>query len=253
MNRLIVISALISVMLTGCSGCSESGIRHQSAQNLDRNEYDSNSRVTAPYQSDKNSSDNERQNPRVNENRSSLSDLYDKSKSAVFTVYTSNDEMTYQGSGFFINSDGLAVSNYHIFEGTVKGNEVIVTESGAQYNISEVIEKDEEMDYIIFEVGGSSRFDALNISTFRPDIGEEVFAIGNPRGFTHSLSTGIISSYREDGRLLQTTADITHGSSGGALLNMRGEVVGITTSGIGEANLNFAIDIQKLRLHRFPG
>jgi serine protease Do len=47
---------------------------------------------------------------------------------------------------------------------------------------------------------------------------------------------------------IQTTTEITHGSSGGPLFNMKGEVIGITTSGIGEANLNFAMNIQKLSI-----
>ncbi|MDZ7718054.1 MAG: S1C family serine protease [Balneolaceae bacterium] len=71
-----------------------------------------------------------------------------------------------------------------------------MTESGNEYKISRVIEQDEELDYIIFKVSGSSNFNTLNIAESRPKIGEEVFAIGNPKGLSHSLSTGIISSYR---------------------------------------------------------
>lgn len=252
MHRLIIlISVFIGLLLTGCSGCSESGIRHQSTQNLDKEPYNKSGRITIPSQAGPNSSNEKEQNLLTQSEGVSLSNLYSASKSAVFTVYTSDDEMIYQGSGFFVSSEGVAVSNYHIFEGTFKGNEMILTESGNEYKISRVIEQDEELDYIIFKVSGSSNFNALNIAESRPEIGEEVFAIGNPKGLSHSLSTGIISSYREGSRLLQTTAEITHGSSGGALLNMRGEVVGITTGGIGEANLNFAINIKELKLERY--
>jgi len=63
---------------------------------------------------------------------------------------------------------------------------------------------------------------------------------------SQTLSTGIISGFREDGNLIQTTAEITYGSSGGALFNKRGEVIGMTTSGFGNASLNFAINIKNV-------
>lgn len=251
MFKYVCISLFFLVTLSGCSGCSESGIRHQAAQNIENESFDHREERSSRSQADQNTSRERQPNRLTNSGEVSLSSLYSSSKSAVFTIYTSDNENTYQGSGFFVGSEGIAVSNYHIFEGTLKGDEMILTESGNEYKINSVIEKDDELDYIIFKVEGNSNFNSLNIANFRPEIGEEVFAIGNPRGLSHSLSTGIISSYREEGRLLQTTAEITHGSSGGALLNMKGEVIGITTSGIGEANLNFAINIQELRLERY--
>lgn len=241
----------IGISLTGCSGCSESGIRHQAAQNLQNESYDDRPKSEPTNQPDEVQSRGQQESLLNSSEGITLSNLYSASKSAVFTVYTSDDEMEYQGSGFFVSSDGIAVSNYHIFEDTFKGGEMILTESDDVYKIGRVIEQDKELDYIIFKVDGSSNFHALNLANSRPEIGEDVFAIGNPRGLSHSLSTGIISSYRDGGRLLQTTAEITHGSSGGALLNMNGEVVGITTGGFGEANLNFALNIRELRLERY--
>ncbi|MBT7040932.1 MAG: trypsin-like serine protease, partial [Bacteroidetes bacterium] len=86
------------------------------------------------------------------------------------------------------------------------------------------------------------------------NIGENVFAIGNPLGLEKTLSKGIISGYRgDDNELIQTDTDVTHGSSGGPLFNMRGEVLGITSMVLksGGANLNFAISIELLDLERF--
>lgn len=241
----------IGILLSGCSGCSESGIRHKTVENLQNESYNNRIERAPPSQVNHNEL-GEEQKKLLNLSREvSLSTLYSASKSAVFTVYTSDNENLFQGSGFFVSSDGIAVSNYHIFEGTFMGNEMILTESGEEYKISRVIEQHKELDYIIFKVIGRSNFQALNIANSSPEIGEQVFAIGNPRGLSHSLSTGIISSYREGGRWLQTTAEFTHGSSGGALLNMHGEVVGITTSGVGEANLNFVLNIKELRLERY--
>lgn len=79
-------------------------------------------------------------------------------------------------------------------------------------------------------------------------VGEECFTIGNPKGLNQTLSKGIVSGYRDFNKLIQTTTEITHGSSGGPLFNKKGEVIGITTSGLGEANLNFAINIKEIPL-----
>ena len=91
----------------------------------------------------------------------------------------------------------------------------------------------------------------FKISKVVPEIGEDVFSIGNPRGLESTLSKGIVSAIRANNSLIQMTTEITHGSSGGPLLNMKGEVVGITSAGLGEANLNFAVNINALQLHRF--
>lgn len=182
-----------------------------------------------------------------------LNQLFKKYHSAVFMVYTSDGEQGYQGTGFFVSSDGVAVSNYHVFEGTTKGMEVIQTANGQELKVERVIAQSSDNDYIIFKVRLNNRvqFTPIPVAQKVPEIGEDVFAIGNPHGLEHTLSKGIISGYRGEKSLLQTTTEITHGSSGGPLLNMNGEVVGITTAGVGEANLNFAVNIQILNLNNY--
>src|SRR5574342_400240 len=79
--------------------------------------------------------------------------------------------------------------------------------------------------------------------------GDSVVAIGSPEGLFNTVSTGIISNLHQwtDGgvtlNMIQTTAPITHGSSGGALFNKYGEVIGVTSSGYDLGNLNFAVAI----------
>ena len=182
-----------------------------------------------------------------------LSELYETYKSSVFLIYTSNGDYHRQGSGFFVSKDGLGVSNYHVFEGTNIGYELVSTFDGQQFKINEILAKDKEMDYIIFRVaiGHYQIPHPLPITKRNIRVGEDVFAIGNPKGLESTLSKGIVSSLRENEALIQTTAEITHGSSGGPLINMQGEVIGITTAGLGEANLNFAINIKFLQLHNY--
>jgi len=179
---------------------------------------------------------------------SSLSEMYEKFKQAVFLIAVpQTDDMYAQGTGFFVSSTGIGVSNYHVFEGGDCEKAIIKTVDNHQYHIKNVIKSDKDLDFIVFEVENDHNdFPFLTISVEKTGIGEDVFAIGNPRGLEHTLSKGIISSYRENDTLIQTTTEITHGSSGGPLFNMKGEVIGITTSGVGEANLNFAMNIRKL-------
>lgn len=183
----------------------------------------------------------------------SRSQLHKTYKSSVFLIYTSDGDSMLQGSGFFVSKGGLAVSNYHVFEGTSIGLETIVTSNGTKLKVKKVLEKSKELDFIIFivDLAGYNINTPIPIATNLPEIGEDVCAIGNPQGLESTLSAGIVSSYRDDNCIIQTTAEITHGSSGGVLLNMKGEAIGITTAGYGEANLNFAINIQELGLGRY--
>jgi S1-C subfamily serine protease len=76
------------------------------------------------------------------------------------------------------------------------------------------------------------------------DIGESVYAIGNPRGLQRTISEGLVSGVRDqsDGRLIQTTAPISSGSSGGGLFDALGNLIGITALTLANSqNLNFAV------------
>lgn len=185
------------------------------------------------------------QTPTIQNPTTNISTLYERNKDAVFVVYTSDGTNNAQGSGFFISSSGVAVSNYHVFKGTQRGLESIKTENDT-FKVETVLASSEDNDYIVFKVTGNvTTFPYLNIASSLPRVGEDVFAIGAPEGLEQTLSRGIVSALRvkNDLTLIQTTTQITHGSSGGPLFNMHGEVIGITSAGFGEADLNFAISI----------
>ena len=81
--------------------------------------------------------------------------------------------------------------------------------------------------------------------------GQKVVAIGSPLGLFNSVSDGIISGFRriKEVDMIQFTAPISHGSSGGAVLNMNGEVIGISTAGIDSGqNINLAVDYESIRM-----
>lgn len=250
-NRLkfgkLLTAFVVILLLASCTGGSPSG-RRKLMQEKASNRTSNSSRTS----SDRKESPQPPPSPVAQEGKS-LQELYNKYKDSVFLIHASYGQGRKQGTGFFISNDGLAVSNYHVFEGTLQGYETVKTLDGEQFHIDQVLEKSKEHDYIIFrvDIGQYHIKSPIPIASQQSEIGDDVFAIGNPRGLESTLSKGIVSAYREGENKIQTTTEITHGSSGGPLLNMKGEVIGITTSGYDEANLNFAENIRLLKLHRF--
>ena len=162
-------------------------------------------------------------------------EIYQRCNPAVFTVKMPDRT---QGSGFFINESGVL--------GASARGYVILADNRA-YQIVEVLKANQELDYAIFRVGISDKVPFLPISRKNVVIGEKAYAIGSPKGVNNTFSQGIVSQKR--GHLIQISVPIDHGSSGGALLNEYGEVIGVTTSRVdSNADLNFAIDIHMLPL-----
>ena len=247
----IFYTILCLITLSGCSGCSKSGRKNQMQSSGNKVQRPIRNNIPSIRKDPEISSLSNQ--PQVNGLFGNLAEMYQRLKPTVFLV-----EVSYstgggaQGSGFFITSSGLGVSNYHVFKGGTKGEAYIKMDNTSVLKVGNVLDYNEKLDYIIFEVISNNKiFPFVHISDFQPSVGDDVFAIGNPKGLEHTLSKGIVSSYRDNDLLMQTTAEITHGSSGGALFNMRGEAVGITTAGFGEANLNFAMNLQKLGIKRF--
>lgn len=182
---------------------------------------------------------------RGDKNKFDGSQIFAKYNTAVFMVFTSDGYNMYQGSGFFINKDGLAVSNYHVFKGTGIGEEGIkLAGSDKVYKVEEMIMSSENEDFILFRVDVSNT-NFIPIAKYKPNVGEKVYAIGSPRGLENTFSSGEVSQWR-DKNLMQISALIDHGSSGGALINEYGEVVGITSGSFADgsqANLNYAWSI----------
>jgi serine protease Do len=242
-----ILLACLLVSLSGCSGCSKSGKESKRRELAAQAEHPTLIQTPERIRPDRRTP----KTPAIEVNNTTgLSSLYEQSKKGVFLVFSTNDGQNgAQGSGFFISADGIGISNQHVFDGF--DNHYIKLHDGTTYEVTQIIRSSDsdDLDYVLFKVNTQgSRVPFVPIATTLSAVGESVFAIGNPKGLEHTLSTGIVSSYREDDKLIQTTAEITNGSSGGPLFNMRGEVIGITTSGVGEANLNFAVNIQRLNL-----
>ncbi len=149
-----------------------------------------------------------------------------------------------QGSGFVVSGDGKVVTNYHVIEGV--SSALIKFTNGAFYSLDGVLAADQNKDIAVLKASGRD-FPSLPLGdSDNVQVGEAVIAIGSPLALEATVSNGIVSAIRDldEGktRAIQTTAAISPGSSGGVLLNFRGQVIGITAFQMANGqNLNFAI------------
>lgn len=100
----------------------------------------------------------------------SPSEIFERLSSAVFKIHTSTGYQGFQGSGFFISSNGIAVSNYHVFQGTAVGYEDIILSDGSTYKVTKVYYKSEENDFIIFKVGVHNKVNFVKLSNTTPKL-----------------------------------------------------------------------------------
>ena len=154
------------------------------------------------------------------------------------------------GSGFFVKSN-LIATNYHVIEGAAKGTAKLIGKY-TQYNIEGVTATDKANDLALLKVTVYGIKPLLLGDSDTVRIGETVYVAGNPKGLEGTFSDGIISSRRDryTKERLQMTAPISPGSSGGPVLNRRGEVIGVSFSfykDLDAQNLNFAIPSRYLK------
>lgn len=145
-------------------------------------------------------------------------------------------------SGFFISADGLAVTNYHTIEDSVHA--VATLSTGEVYPIQRVLYYDPDADIAVIQISKTSRSGHVTSAFAHLDIapsgtrdvrpGDVVYTLSDPLGMGLAVSSGIISATNRDVErysvpCLMSTADISQGSSGGALLNALGQVIGVTS------------------------
>lgn len=162
------------------------------------------------------------------------------------------------GSGVILSENGYILTNQHV-AGNKYGNCYVTLENGATHN-GTVIWADSNLDLAIVKIT-ASQLDYMNLAdSDKINLAEEVYAIGNPIGieFQRTVTKGIISgidrtikladteTYMED--LIQTDATINEGNSGGALINKNGELIGINTVKISDAEgIGFAVPINIIK------
>jgi serine protease Do len=163
------------------------------------------------------------------------------------------------GTGFFITADGYVLTNNHLVEKDKTTQVLVTTLAGNDYE-AEIVGTDPGTDLALLKIKAKDMPFAELGDSAKVKVGEWVLAIGNPLGMEHTVTAGIVSykgrsidsqSYQD---FIQTDAAINRGNSGGPLINMKGEVIGINSNivtsgfgGSGNIGIGFAIpsDIAK--------
>lgn len=155
------------------------------------------------------------------------------------------------GSGVMIGEEGYLITNFHVVRGGAFYS-IRIEEEEETYETNELIKYHSDFDLALLRIERRCRpiplypLDATPLAR-----GQKVVAIGSPLGLFNSVSDGIISGFRELDHvpMIQFTAATSHGSSGGALLNMQGELIGLCTAGFDDGqNLNLAVDYKILNM-----
>jgi len=182
--------------------------------------------------------------------RLSVSQIAETCSSSVvtFIALDENHRPLSIGSGFFINTKGDLATNHHLFSGSVKA--IIKTLAGRKGEITGIIKNDPKLDLLIAKTTFRNTTPLPLGDSDKIMVGEDVVGMGNPQGLDGSISLGVICDVRKaDGvDLIQITAPISPGSSGGPVFNLAGEVIGISTAflDLGQ-DLNFAMPVNYLK------
>lgn len=147
-----------------------------------------------------------------------------------------------RGSGFFISDLGVVATNLHVLKWASKAT-VRPLSDGLEYPVTEVLALDAENDICLLLISGATPTTVLPLDTSGAGaVGDDIIVAGNPEGLEGTFSKGIISGLRRNPDRLQIDAPISPGSSGGPVINMHGDVIGLATSTLTSGqNLNFAV------------
>lgn len=180
---------------------------------------------------------------------SRFTEVFRAVRNSIVQIQVVTPQGTAQGSGWMYDTDGHIVTNNHVVDGATEVN--VRFRTGGWRRVS-IVASDVYSDLAVLQIDAPpENANALPVKTRDPPVGEEVLAIGNPFGFSGSVSSGIVSGLNRTlpatpqssftiPDAIQTDAPVNPGNSGGPLVDLRGEVVGVINSGGGD-NIGFAI------------
>ena len=209
-----------------------------------------NIRVTIPARTEKTPSVANFTNNIITQNtvikEKSMEELASLASSVVMiAIHNSRGDVIGTGSGIMISEKGYILTNNHFARGGCFYS-VRIEDDDEVYRTDEIIKYNPVIDLAVIRIDRHLKPIPI-YNGKKPVRGQKVVAIGSPLGLFNSVSDGIISGFRliDSVEMIQFTAPISHGSSGGAILNMNGEVIGISTAGFDAGqNLNLAVSYE---------
>ncbi len=168
----------------------------------------------------------------------------------LISVHSRTGDVLGTGSGIMVGKKGYILTNNHVASGGVFYS-VKIENDDQIYETQEVIKYHSLLDLALLRIPRELEPIPVYSGSQRLVRGQRVVAIGSPLGLFNSVSDGIVSGFRviDEVDMIQFTAPTSHGSSGGALLNMYGEVIGISTAGIVEGqNINLAVGYEDINV-----
>jgi len=154
--------------------------------------------------------------------------LYENTNPSIVSVDVDIADGISSGTGFIVDSAGTILTSNHVIEGHKKIK--ITLFNGEKYD-GQVLSELDNGDFALIKIKPKRYLPVIKLGdSSKVRVGQKVFAIGNPFGFTRSLTEGIVSRVDKEKNKIQTDAAINPGCSGGPLLNTDGEVIGINQS-----------------------
>jgi serine protease Do len=180
-------------------------------------------------------------------------ELFKENAPSVVTISVTTGHGMAGGTGFILDVDGTIATNHHVVNGATAVR--IKLQDGSWVDDVELLTSDEKVDLALLQIHTKAKLRRVVLGdSDKIVVGERVISIGNPLGLEHTLTDGLISARRMfEGRpMIQMSAPVSPGNSGGPLFNMRAEVIGITTAQLGgpwsrAQNLNLAVPVNVLK------
>ena len=183
---------------------------------------------------------------------SSIQDIAQESRPSVVIIFNKDakGKVKSLGSGIIVSETGLIVTNFHVVENAVSLDIELI--DGTKYPVLKIMGVNSKEDLAVIQISSGNKLIPAKLGDSEGlMVGEKIVAIGNPSGLSYTVSDGIISSFRimEGNKIIQITAPISSGSSGGPIFNMKQEVIGVSVAVMKEGqNLNFAIPSNSVKL-----
>lgn len=167
----------------------------------------------------------------------------------MIVLFNEKKEPFASGSGVIINNDGYILTNFHVIEGAAAFGVRLEEEEELRFT-NELIKYHVDYDLALIRIEPVNRKSIPVYQGGKLVRGQKVVAIGSPLGLFNTVSDGIIAGFRdfEDVSMIQFTAPTSHGSSGGALLNLYGELIGIVSAKYSDGeNISLAVEFETVR------